>query len=987
MRNLSLLLVLFFASGITPLAGQNHFFRKYDSRQGLPSSEVYYGLQDDDGYMWFSTDHGLVRYDGYQFKTYDVYDGLPENPIFILHKDFRNRVWFVTLNGLLGYHHKGRIYPYQFNDKLHSYISDTLRATYNLITDYEIDHQGSLWFSLRNTGLFRIDSSGQIMKMNPRRKNRTTMLVPAADGRLMIDFAALPISDTLIVQWPDAPADTFNVSKYFKSKIFVHHYNLLHQGPDIYYSEKDVLLHIRKGRIVGARKLPYAIIRMGFDHDGRIWLSTQGGGGRLLDRELNEIEVFLDGEPISSFCRDQEGGLWFTSLNSGIFYIPEQQNKVIVPPNMYRQDKIIDLKYDKKGTLWYASFAVFGGFDASQNQIHRLKTAGDTVISAIQPDPDGRRLWVGTNRGLLCLDTKTNTYLPIMAALRQPWKNYGVKNLHMDTTSGILWVGTYAGFYGLKNGDIWVPNTGEGITHRVEALETAPDGRVFVGSQKGLYLYANGRLEKQLQFGLPETRITALRYRNDSLWIGTRQAGLMLLTPDTLIKFGRQSGLPSSSVSFLEFKGNLLVAGTNRGISIVAPDHRSGDSLRLIQNITAGYGLLANEVSAMTVGNNRIVAASAGFISFLVPDTNLLQRIRMPCHITAVAAGRLQVRDFDQRIELKYSDNNLIINYFAISFFLQERHTYRHRLLGLESEWVVNQQTTAAYPFLPPGNYVFEVEVRNPDGSWSPASEKIFVRVLKPYWKQWWFIALMVLTGILLMSGIVYLVGRQILRQRNLLNDMWRFQQEALALQMNPHFIFNALNTVQRFIVENDKLASSRYLSRFAGFMRAMLDNAQKPDTSLAAEMQLLGQYLELESARAHQSFTYAITCDPQIDTEKTLIPVFLIQPLVENAIQHGLKALESGGKIELRFRLEGQDLLAEVEDNGIGRAAAAKLRPEKKSSLGLPITEKRIFLINKSRQTQIRLEITDLFSESGQAAGTLARLRFPGHAKTKTHG
>lgn len=245
-----------------------------------------------------------------------------------------------------------------------------------------------------------------------------------------------------------------------------------------------------------------------------------------------------------------------------------------------------------------------------------------------------------------------------------------------------------------------------------------------------------------------------------------------------------------------------------------------------------------------------------------------------------------------------------------------------------------------------------------------------------------------IILSILLLLGLFWAVNAHLTRQRNIVNEMRRYQQEALALQMNPHFLFNALNTVQWYILENDKVSSSRYLTRFAGFMRAMLENAQKPDTTpLASEIQLLKQYLELESARARHTFSYEICCNEMIDQEGTMIPVFLIQPLIENAIIHGLKAFSGEGHFNLGFYHDEQHLLAIVQDNGIGREAASRHTREKRTSLGLSIIEKRIFLIIKSRQTNISLEITDLYSDTGEANGTRAVLRFPDQAKLKTNG
>jgi ligand-binding sensor domain-containing protein len=972
----------------TVMLAQNHFFRKYDSRQGLPSSEVYHAVQDNDGYMWFSTDHGLVRYDGYQFRTFDVNDGLPENPVFTLYKDSKNRVWFVTLSGNLGFHYKGKIMQYKHNDKLIRYIQQNIKTKYTIFEHFVVDTAENIMFALRAEGLFAIDTMGMVSRLNPREDENSTILVDGPEGRMLIDFAKVYPTKTLILRSSGGKADTFDVSRIFHFRPVGQYFiDAIRLGEDVYFSENNTVIHIRSGELKRVVRLLQPIIKMSSDQQGRIWMSTNGGGGRLFDKELNELDVFLDGEPISSFCEDHEGGLWFTSKNSGIFYIPDQRNKVMVPANIYRQEKIVDVKNDKYGRLWFSTFSTIGSHDGKKVRTFSLTSSGDIIISRIMPTQNGNLLWIGTNRGLILFDVNSGRKISVPALVKKNFRNSGVKSLHYDTLRNKLWVGTFSGFYSISDQMEVSRLYGEDELNRVEALAVDAAGQLFLGNQNGLFAFDGENISKISRNGFGNWRVTALKWRNDSLWIGTREKGLFLLTSDTLISFGRNDGLVSASVNFIELKGGLVIAGTNKGISLLA---RTADqkSFSVIQNITSGYGLLANEVSAMTSFNNKIIASSAGFLSFLEVDPFQLQRIRMPYHITGIVANNQLIEYPDTgTIFLNHDQNSISINYFAISFFLQGKHNYRHRMVGLESEWVFNQQTTASYPYLPPGNYTFEVQVQNPDGSWSAASQTIKVVVLKPFWMAWWFIALVAMLGLMVLFSLFYAFIRNQNRQKNIVSDMQRYQQQALALQMNPHFLFNALNTVQRYILENDKMASSRYLTRFAGFMRATLDNAQKPDTTLASEIQLLRQYLELESARSQQKFTYEIACDETIDQETTQIPVFLIQPLVENAIHHGFEPLSGNGHIHIKFSREGKNLIVSVQDNGIGREAASKYKNKNSTSLGLSIIEKRIHLINKSLRTNISFKINDLYSGSGEAAGTMAVISFPDRAKTKHNG
>lgn len=555
---------------------------------------------------------------------------------------------------------------------------------------------------------------------------------------MLIDFPRVNPTKTVILRSSCAGADTFDVSRILDFRFFGHYFNdALKLDNDVYFFENNYVIHFRSGQIRRVIRLPHPIIKIDSDRQGRIWMSTNGGGGRLYDRGLNELEVFLDGEPMSSFSEDHEGGLWFTSMNSGVFYIPEQRNKVIVPPSMFRQETIIDLKYDQSGRLWFSSFSSIGSYDGKVARTIPVFLSGDTIISRIMPVQDGRLLWIGTNKGLILFDAISGRRVAVPALSAKKYGHWSVKSLFHDTFRNVLWVGSFAGYYNitpqLEVSELYQENK----LKRVEAIVTESNGILYLGDQNGLQAFDGENVVPVRHHGLGTCRVIALRWRNDSLWIGKRERGLLLLTADTLISFSRKEGLLSSSVNFIELKGALTIVGTNKGLSILARSTINGN-LSFIQNITSGYGLLANEVSAMTSGNNKIVASSAGFISFLEVDPQMLQRIRMPCHITGIVAGNNPIgRPELGTITLLHNQNSISFSYFAISFFIQGRHTYRHKLSGIENEWVVNQQTTASYPYLPPGNYTFEVQVQNPDGSWSAAGETIRVVVQKPFWMAW----------------------------------------------------------------------------------------------------------------------------------------------------------------------------------------------------------------------------------------------------------
>jgi sensor histidine kinase YesM len=211
-------------------------------------------------------------------------------------------------------------------------------------------------------------------------------------------------------------------------------------------------------------------------------------------------------------------------------------------------------------------------------------------------------------------------------------------------------------------------------------------------------------------------------------------------------------------------------------------------------------------------------------------------------------------------------------------------------------------------------------------------------------------------------------------------------EQRALRSQMNPHFIFNALNSIRRFILENDMDKADYYLTSFATLMRRVLDNSRQNFITLENELQTLELYLELERMRFDHSFSFYIDVDPQIDIHNWLIPPMIIQPFAENAIWHGLAMKPSGGKLLLSFKLQGDRVLCIVEDNGIGRQKAAQIAAKRKGhkSTGLANTKERLDLLYKLYGKRIELKITDLYDENGEPAGTRVELSFPNFADVR---
>ncbi|MCC5613093.1 histidine kinase, partial [Nostoc sp. CHAB 5834] len=299
-------------------------------------------------------------------------------------------------------------------------------------------------------------------------------------------------------------------------------------------------------------------------------------------------------------------------------------------------------------------------------------------------------------------------------------------------------------------------------------------------------------------------------------------------------------------------------------------------------------------------------------------------------------------------------------------------------------------------------HYTLRIQGRNYNGLWSTIRNLNLI-IHPPYWQTGWF---RILLFLLLSTAVVMLyrsqLERRTLKARLEAEEARRQQQEAelkekeaayqlklsrtemaaLRSQMNPHFIFNCLNSIQYFTALNDVEKASDYLNRFSRLIRLVLENSKTDKVTLSRELEILQLYIEMEAMRFPHKLHYRIDLDNAIDAEWVQIPPLLLQPFVENAIWHGLMHKDEGGTVQVRIGQSHKRLLhVEITDDGVGRAQAAAYKSKsatKTKSLGMKITAERIEIINQIYQTQTQIKIIDLVDEHGQAIGTTILVNIP---------
>jgi anti-sigma regulatory factor (Ser/Thr protein kinase) len=420
-------------------------------------------------------------------------------------------------------------------------------------------------------------------------------------------------------------------------------------------------------------------------------------------------------------------------------------------------------------------------------------------------------------------------------------------------------------------------------------------------------------------------------------------------------------------------KAGEIWLGTNKGLNNI---HYSFSNNTFSYNNTyfgAADGLIGEQVNDITIKNDTVYVATSGGISYLPAELSL------PVADIATYITRINISGKDEELKesylLPYSKNDITIEFSGVDLTgfvpLFEYSTNN-------GNW--QQTEKIELKRLSPGTYDIKIRAIRRDGKPSSQEAILSITIRTPFWKSglFWSVFTLVSFGVI----IYFIQKRNRQRQKTALQKVItekkiaELEMQALKAQINPHFVFNCLNSIKGSIYEKNYVQADKYLDKFSELLRSTMDNAEAAIISLEEEIKYLDTYLQLEKLRFGDKFDYIIEADLAIDKEKTFVPAMLLQPYVENAIRHGVRFLENKkGKIIILARRENNFLVCEIDDNGVGRDRAAQLKSGSHieyQSRGMQLSKRRAELYN------IRQEIIDKKDENGKAAGTKIIISIP---------
>ena len=429
----------------------------------------------------------------------------------------------------------------------------------------------------------------------------------------------------------------------------------------------------------------------------------------------------------------------------------------------------------------------------------------------------------------------------------------------------------------------------------------------------------------------------------------------------------------------IEGKGIMCILNSN-GVLIV--DYRNNKQFQL----TASDGLISTFNSGVACINDILFVGALGYIQYLPLSSVLNKAKSRTCYLSSIQIFNKPfatdtLPEFLQTLKLSYDSNFITLTFSSTEYVKQDRLEYRYKLEGINKDWVHANylNRTITYNDLKPGSYSFYATVKNTDGTWSNDGVNLSITIVP----AWWQTNVFKLICLLLLIAVAYLFGKwrikSVRRQEQLKSkyekELLELEAKALRAQMNPHFIFNCMNSIKSLIQKNEHEKAIAYLTTFSKLIRTIFQNSDKREISLADEIETCRLYTNLESMRFGDKFDYRFDVDDSLDLKSVMVPALIIQPFIENAIWHGVMPKEDGGTVTVTIYKDDHAIRCIIDDDGIGREVSNQNKFKGESSThqskGVRLTQSRLDLDNLLNERKASVEIIDKTNEAGKTTGT----------------
>lgn len=952
---------------------QHPYYWSLTEDDGLPSNVVYDMLQDSRGYIWLGTDKGLVRLNGHQVQTY-LSSAQKSLSVTSLNEDKQGRIWGVNFSQQLFFAQADSLHELELpqSGKVNGHVKIILLDNWLYVYSYGQADRLNL-----SSMEWDMDFYGEHWPVSEGTEDRKVLYSISGSGTKL----AFAFSGEMHQAIEGKPQHILKLDKKFKyhrscwfkgSQVLVRHgfWPLLK-----FEAETGDTTSIRVEHPRFSNSTRMLVCRD--DGAGNLWLCTSDGA-LIIDSQ--DQQIYFPEHQITRVIEDREGNLWFATLQHGVHVVPNTEILVYNGQNS-------DFSFDEINSIGLSENEeiLVGSFDGTVHRLAKDGSISNAIDLGFRKEVNGFVSFQNDDWafGEQIVSLSSNA----VKTMGRPVSIKQIERLKKNDLAIVSSEGFSVADFSNSTSQLpshWKP--ADAIDDRNQYLIEASGVRKYTKDPNAdaFYLSTTDGLSYHTKSGVQELKTEGGKSvfsldmdaaANGQVWVSTVSNGILVFE-GTELKQTIKPEFFQEPVQFtgIEVENGIVWAVSTNGL------FRIDASKMTFEKFDVSDGLPTNSINDLLVHDGFAWLATMKGLVKIPTDLSCKNTTAPRLEIAGVSVNDKPVSELEK---LHYQQNNVAFELSPIAFRNRGKATVHYRLVGLSDEWKkvpVSQANAVSFLALRGGDYTFEVKLLNEDGIESQTLTRSF-SISPPFWQTWWFYVLLAGSTIVLVSGIFLFRIREIRKRGRVQHDLRASELTALKAQMNPHFVFNALNSIQDYILLNQTELANDYLGKFARLMRKTLDQSQQHTVTLTEEIDLLKLYLELEAIRFEDEFEYEVKVDESLNIEQIEIPAMIVQPFVENAIKHGLLHKKEDRKLLVDFKMNGNVLESRIEDNGIGLEASKQLNAKRQTthrSFGTGAIKKRLDLLNQGRKERISVEMKDVTNRAADISGTHVLLRVP---------
>jgi ligand-binding sensor domain-containing protein len=980
MRIVVVMIIVLFSS---TAHGQFPYAKKTGFPEQLPTQVVYDMLTDSKGYIWLGTNKGLYRFNGRTFVPVP-FNNTSSKAVSYLQEDAQGVIWCMNFYNQSFYLQKDTLRKFEVD----SNIIRELPTFLNMVVGSEY-----VW----------LHTFSEVYKFNKlTHKLQYTITTPKVAEQIT---TSVKNGDKFYAFTPGGYlfSDSEKEKGWQNIRQSSPYYKLIPQNGSILgissANTPRKAFEISKGQVstLPQPKLPTSIyIFHGVSiNENEYWFCTKTGAYRW-DKKTGETQCFFPNERVSDVVRDYQGNYWFSTLDNGVFVCPSLYNSLLKIYDDPMLNNFSCLQSLPNGEI------VVGSNQGNMTKINlvngnvfKYNLVGESEIEFLTYDTISKNIF--SNRGVFKPDEKDPVELidfskgagrdkfgnllvitfnkamvlsdDFKSEARAPILNCPLYEMKRRDTTSLLAKHTFVLLRG-RGGILLLRGK-----RAISLLSSINKQCFWIGYDDGLYEYHYDGTVKILkdEEGKPFIAKSLQQQQDGSLVAGSSTKGVMIFKDGKITKtYGESNGLSNAFVRKVLVQGTYIWVLTD--VSLDRIDTKTGS----ITNYFEEYGLSNTIVNDFIIDNGKILFATPSgiLVRYNIPR-GLDYSIKFPL-LKATSNGV----EVSPGTELQNNGKDITFHFEALHYLSANALVYHYRLKELDTAWKAagNFSNQLSFSRLNPGRYTFEIKaVAGPN--YKSAVKRFLFIVPRPWWQQLFFYVLMGVMFLLLAYLSLRQWKKSLLRRQKIKEQLLKSQLVALRAQMNPHFLYNVLNTVQGLVYGNRKTEAGELLGNFSDLMRKTLQASDKQLLPLQDEIENLRLYLELEKARFDEGFSYRIDIIKIDDLTSIFIPSLMLQPFAENSVKHGLMHKQGSKKVEILFEKQVDGLTVVIEDNGIGRLHSMEINqrtPNKPFSFATVALNERMDLFNRLHKQKITCRIIDKINERQESLGTRIELFIP---------